>query len=290
MTIVPLGKIQAACAAGAVALGAILGAILGAGQAASAAPQIANHRAIYEMSLDSSSDRSGITSVQGRMVLEFAGTACEGYTLNSRIVSRFGNRDGKLTQTDIRSTSWESGDGTSFRFGTRQYLEDSLQEESEGRATRGEGGKAGAGVLTKPNEETFELPADAVFPTEHNFRIMEAAFAGRTTDKTIVFDATDGKKYYAATTFIGREKPAGDADLPEEIEDASKLAGLKSWPVTISFFDDTQPASGEQTPSHEISFLMFENGVSVDVLLNYGDFAVKGAMSGLEIFETPKCD
>jgi hypothetical protein len=223
------------------------------------------------------------------MVLEFAGTSCEGYTLNSRIVTRFGNRDGKVTQTDIRSTSWESGDGKNFRFGTRQYLEGVLQEESEGRATRGEDGKPGGGVVTKPNEEAFELPAGTVFPTEHNFRILEAASAGRTTDQTTVFDATDGKKYYAATTFIGLEKAAGTAKLPGGVEDAAKLAAMRSWPISISFFDDTQPASGEQTPSHEISFLMFENGVSLDVLLNYGDFAVKGVLSGLEIFETPKC-
>lgn len=281
MTIVDLGKIQAACAAVAV--------LLCAGPAAAATPQIANHRAIYEMSLANSSERSGITSVQGRMVLEFAGTSCEGYTLNSRIVTRFGNRDGKVTQTDIRSTSWESGDGTSFRFGTRQYLEGVLQEESEGRATRGEGGKPGAGVLTKPNEEAFALPAEAVFPTEHNFRIMEAAFAGRTTDKTTVFDATDGKKYFTASTFIGREKSPGTAKLPEGVENAETIAAMRSWPITISFFDDSQASSGEQTPNHEISFLMFENGVSIDVLLNYGDFSVSGVLSGLEIFETPKC-
>ena len=285
MTIVPLGKIQAACTAGAVALGTVLWT----GPAVSAPPQIANHRAIYEMTLASSSERSGITSVEGRMVLEFAGTSCEGYTLNSRIVTRFGNRDGKVTQTDIRSTSWESGDGKTFRFGTRQYLEDALQEETEGRATRGEGGKAGAGILTKPDEEAFELPADAVFPTEHNFRIMEAAFSGGTTDQTVVFDATDGKKYYAATTFIGGQKSPGAAKLPDGVEATATLATMRSWPVSISFFDDSQPASGEQTPSHEISFQMFENGVSIDVLLNYGDFSVKGVLSGLEIFETPKC-
>jgi len=254
-----------------------------------AEPQIANHRAIYEMTLEDSSERSGITSVDGRMVLEFVGTACDGYTLNSRIVTRFGNRDGKLTNTDIRSTSWEAGDGSKFRFSTRQYLEDALQEETEGRATRGHDGNPGTGVLTKPTEEAFELPADAVFPTEHNFRIMRAAAAGRTTDQTVVFDATDGKNYSAARAFLGAEKRPGAVTLPDGVEDTARLATLRSWPVSISFFDDTQPASGEQTPSHEISFDMFENGVSVDVLLNYGDFSVKGVLSGLEIFETPKC-
>lgn len=287
MTIATDRKIRAACSIAAIVAAGCLQADTAA---AAASPTVANHRAIYEMSLDTSSERSGITSVQGRMVLEFTGSSCEGYALNSRIVTQFGNRDGKVTQTDIRSTSWESGDGKLFRFGTRQYLNGELSEETEGRATRGENGGPGAGVLTKPSEETFELPPDAVFPSEHNFRIMRAAFAGETIDKTVVFDATDGKKYYTATSFIGTAKAAGEPEIPDGVEDARVLAGMRSWPVTISFFDDTEPASGEQTPSHEISFLMFENGVSTDLNLNYGDFSVKGVLSGLDIFETPPCE
>ena len=52
-----------------------------------AAPLIA-HRAVYDLALDKASDRSGIIGLQGRMVYEFNGSPCEGYTVNFRFVTR----------------------------------------------------------------------------------------------------------------------------------------------------------------------------------------------------------
>lgn len=257
--------------------------------AAQAAPTIVAHRAVYDLALDRASDRSGIASVTGRLVLEINGSACEGFAITSRIVTRFATNEGKVNVTDIRSSSWESGDGKSFRFGTRQYLNSKLGDETKGRAVRGDGEKPGSAFLTAPADEQFELPPEVVFPSEHNKRIMEAAFAGKNIDNSIVFDGTDGKKIYNATTFIGRERAPGKSDLSEAGETAKPLGKLRAWPVTVSFFEDAKPAGGEQTPSHEVSFTMFENGVSAKLLLNYGDFAIKGVLAGLEVFDVPAC-
>ncbi len=260
-----------------------------AAEAALAAPSMVAHRAVYDLGLAEASDRSGIASVSGRLVLEINGSVCEGFAINSRIVTRFTTNQGKTNQTDIRSTSWESGDGKSFRFGTRQYLNQQLGDKSKGRASRGAEGKPGIGVLTEPTEETFELPPEAVFPSEHNKRIMETAFAGKSIDNSLVYDGTEGKKIYNATTIIGREKAPGKSDLSQAGETAQPLGKLRSWPVTVSFFEVGEKAGGEQTPSHEVSFVLYENGVSAKLLLNYGDFSIKGVLAGLEVFTPPAC-
>ena len=43
--------------------------------------------------LDKASDRSGITGISGRMVYEFNGSACEGYTVKFRFVTQIDTRD-----------------------------------------------------------------------------------------------------------------------------------------------------------------------------------------------------
>ncbi len=52
-----------------------------------AVPMLQPHRAVYDLSLDNASDRSDITGITGRMVYEFNGSACEGYTVKFRFVT-----------------------------------------------------------------------------------------------------------------------------------------------------------------------------------------------------------
>ena len=50
--------------------------------------KLAAHRAIYEMTLDDARSASGITGIDGRMVFEFTGSECDGYSLNMRMVTQ----------------------------------------------------------------------------------------------------------------------------------------------------------------------------------------------------------
>ena len=64
---------------------------LGAVPAFAGAPLVP-HRAVYDLSLDKASDRSGITGLSGRMVYEFNGSPCEGYTVKFRFVTQIDDR------------------------------------------------------------------------------------------------------------------------------------------------------------------------------------------------------
>src|SRR5215470_9407038 len=97
-------------------------ALIGCGCAPSAARagsegvEFAPHRAIYDLKLADSRGRRQLTAVQGRIVYDFSGSVCEGYTLQFRQVTELDNGEGKVAVSDLRSATWEEGDANQYRF------------------------------------------------------------------------------------------------------------------------------------------------------------------------------
>jgi hypothetical protein len=60
--------------------------------------------------------------------------------------------------------------------------------------------------------------------------------------------------------------------------------------VTISYYPFSDRPQGEETPSHQVAFTMYGNGVAGDVTLDYGDFALDGKLTDIELFDPPVCD
>ena len=87
---------------------------------------------------------------------------------------------------------------------------------------------------------------------------------------------------------IVREVGTESSPLTDATVGQAALVGLKRWPVTISYFDRTTKG-GEQTPVYAISFQIYENGVSRALVLDYGDFAVSGEMSQLQMNPSRSC-
>ena len=116
----------------------VAGASTGHAQALAAKEpnRLAAHRAIYEMTLQDARSASGITGIDGRMVFEFTGSSCDGYSLNMRMVTHMTDSQGQTNLTDLRSSTWEEGDGQKFRFQSAQYLNEKLDDVTMGRAVR----------------------------------------------------------------------------------------------------------------------------------------------------------
>src|ERR1700750_1093091 len=86
-----------------------------AAQAAAGAPFLP-HQALYELSLVQSRGSTSSVAARGRILYNFSGSACEGYTSDFRQVSELDSGEGKTTLSDLRSTSWEEGSGKVYRF------------------------------------------------------------------------------------------------------------------------------------------------------------------------------
>jgi envelope integrity protein B len=259
-------------------------------QGPGASVNLAPHIAIYDLKLTSSRGKRSLESVRGRIVYDFSGSACDGYALNFRQVTELDSGEGKVALSDLRTATWEEGDGNSFRFQSQNFMDRQRIAEVDGKADRAK--EDVAIKLTKPEDKKFSA-GKVVFPTEHMRLLIEAARAGKTLLEVAVYDGSEsGEKIYQSLSVIGR-RIAPDAKPDDDAAGKDALAGLARWPVTISYFDkaakkaDDEP--GEQTPIYAITFEMYENGISRSLKLDYGDFVIDGKMSSLEVKPAKAC-
>jgi hypothetical protein len=250
-----------------------------AADAASAARLLAPHRAVYDLALDKASDRSGITGLSGRMVYEFNGSACDGYTVTFRFVTRINTTD--MTRvTDQQTTTYEDGEGKSFSFVTKSYADQALEKEVRGTATREPSGVKVE--LEKPEQQSVELDA-SMFPTQHLVDLLDKADGGDNFYETSLFDGSEDANKAMTTTVVIGKKAEGGKDDPE----APALASLdkeKVWPVDIAYFDESKKG-GEELPEYRISFKLHDNGVTRDLVMDYGEFSMTGKLVNLKLFD-----
>ncbi|HEY6670062.1 MAG TPA: cell envelope integrity EipB family protein [Methyloceanibacter sp.] len=246
------------------------------------------HRAIYEMTLDDARTASGITGIDGRMVFEFTGSECDGYSLNMRMVTQMIDSQGQTNLTDLRSSTWEQGDGQKFRFQSTQYLNDKLGDVTMGRAVREPPNEAVKVKISQPSRTELNLSGQVLFPTQHSLALIDAARAGQALFQAKIYDGSEkGRKVYDTTAFIGGKVAAGiDADKLEQAAKDKGLGELASWPVSIGYFE---PKGGDLTPSYQIDFRLYENGVSRELLIDYGDFTIHGTLTALEYLKATEC-
>jgi EipB-like len=271
-------------------------AVAAAGQPVAAAPPadhvlLAPHRAIYDLRLAKSHGSRGLEGVRGRILYDFSGSACDGYQLQFRQVSELDSGEGKPALSDLRSTTWEDGEGKKFRFNSENLFNQRRTDLVDGRAERKE--KTVAINLSKPSEKSFTVPDTAVFPTEHMRRIIAAAREDKSVLEFPVYDGSEsGDKLYNTLTVIGRRIEPGDKTPDDASAKIPALATLARWPVTISYFDKADKKSeqgGEEIPVYSISFELYENGISRSLTLDYTDFTISGEMTSLEMKNSKPC-
>jgi hypothetical protein len=253
-----------------------------------AAMKLVPHRAIYEMTLDEARSASGITGIDGRMVFEFTGSPCDGYSLNMRMVTEMTDSQGQSNLTDLRSSTWEQGDGEKFRFQSAQYLNDKLGDVTMGRAVRATPNETVKVNLSQPAHAELDLSGPIFFPTQHSIALIDKALAGQHLFQARIYDGSEkGRKVYETTAFIGKlVKPGSDDATLEPAAKEKKLGDLPSWPVSIGYFE---AKDGDLTPSYQIDFRLYENGVSRNLLIDYGDFSIQGKLTSLEYLKPKEC-
>ena len=247
------------------------------------------HRAIYDLTLGETRGNSQIIGVRGRILYDFDGNACEGYSLEFRQVSELDTGEGKVSTSDLRSTTWEGADAKSYKFTSQNFVNQNLVDSVDGHAEHGP--TATAVDLSKPEHKNLDLDAKVVFPTEHMMRVITAARAGQSILSFPVYDGSEtGEKVFDTLTVIGKEIAPGEHKHDDAAADEPKLASVPRWPVTISYFEkDKSKQNTDQTPAYAIGFELYANGISRALSLDYNDFVVTGKLSSLEIKEPKPC-
>lgn len=249
---------------------------------AAAAGGLVPHRAVYDIQLKQASERSGIEGMRGRMVYEFNGSQCAGYTTNFRFVTRIDTGE-QIRVTDQQSMTFEDLASGKFRFETKSFTDDQMDKDVSGAAAD-ENGKVKV-EIEAPAPRAVEI-ADSRFPAEHMLEVIENARKGKKFFEARIFDGSeDGDKSYLTTTFVGPSRKSTGTDA--EDKSASAMAGASYWPVSIAYYDEK--AAGDLLPIYTQSFKLYENGITRDLTLDYGDFVLSGKLTKLEVLGTGDC-
>lgn len=270
-------------AAGGVALASALPSLV------LAATPLAPHRAIYDMGLGVSRSGSSVTGVEGRLVYELTGSACEGYTQNMRFVTRMSTQQGSTSVNDLRSRTWEDGAGTKFKFDSQTLRDEKATESALGDAERGQASAPAKVELTKPTKKTFTTSSTVSFPVQHSQQLIAAAKKGETRLRANLYDGSEqGEKIYDTIASIGAAlDPKRQATLSGTPASAP-LDTLPAWPVSISYFEPGSEKA-DAVPVYEMSFWFYENGVSRKLKIDYGEFSIEGDLKQIEFLPSKPC-
>ena len=251
---------------------------------------LAPHRAVYEITLDKARAGAGMSDLTGRMVYELTGSACDGYTQTMRFVTRMISQEGEPSVSDLRSTTVEDTTAKTFKFNSSQYKDDQQTEVTAGDAVRQAPDVPIKVEVAKPKKLALTIGADALFPVQHSIALLDAARAGKSIFSADLFDGSEkGEKVYATTAVIGGRVAPGKAAKTPDVKNTEKLDTLAAWPISLSYFDKKADKS-DGTPSYELAFLFFENGVSQRLFIDYGDFSIRGALKDLTFLDAPPCN
>ncbi len=251
--------------------------------------QLQPHRAVYDFKLGTVRSDKGVSGLSGRMVYEFTGSACEGYTQTMRFVTRTTAAGGDSSLSDQRSTTWEDDTAMRYKFQSSQYRDQKLVEQASGTATRGEGEADTRVDLTHPEARKTAIGGGAMFPVQHSIKLIDAARRGRTQFTADFFDGSEsGEKTYVVSAQIGKAVPAAFNKSLPRVGQADKLDGVIAWPVVLSYYEPGTDKK-DAVPVYEMSFVFYANGVSRRLVIDNGDYTMKGELSEFALIDPLPC-
>lgn len=260
-----------------VALALTLGSALPA--AAAQDIDLAPHRAEYALEQARASEGGRIVAVEGRLSYAISET-CDTWRVEHMLELGFQGNSGEIAETRSETTAVESKDGLSYDFTIRNLVGGEVAEEYSGRGELVGPGGEGRVVLENGEPETAALPAGTMFPVAHTIASLRAAQAGERLFWALTYDGSERTDVHGVNVVIGnREEGAGDHPL---------LRGPR-WHFSVAYFERDAGGQGEQEPVFEFAGPLYANGVTGDMMLDYGDFVLRGRLVALEALDRPEC-
>jgi hypothetical protein len=244
------------------------------------AAEIAPHRALYTMALGNARNDSGVVEARGTMDYEW-GETCEGWTIEQRY--RLKMRYAETSDVDIVSSfvTWESKDGLRYRFNQKQTRNGEVDQEIRGEARLDGPGKGGVAEFTKPQPQTLKLEPGVMFPSAHTILLIDAARAGENFVSRLIFDGATDENAVQVSAVIGVKLTADPAAATR-----SPLLERSGWRVRLAFFPVDANA---EKPDYELGMRLLDNGVSQDMVIDYGEYSIRAKLDDIEPLSKPNC-
>lgn len=232
--------------------------------------ELAEHRAMYALSLESA--RGDVIAASGSMVYEVT-DACDAWAVRQRLKMTLTNREGQDIDMVSDYTTWESKDGLRLRFRLRQMTEDAVTSEVTGDATLQARGGPGTVHYILPGDTTKPLPGGTLFPMAHTEVLLDAAKAGKKFITLPLFDGTGAEGAQDSTVAIVGWTPPQDSKWPT-------LSALPSSRVRVAFFGRE---AASQQPEYEVGMKYWANGIADNLQMDFGDFVMSGKITELKV-------
>ena len=264
---------------------------------------IAGHRALYAMTLDHAKTDSGVTGAHGEMGYQW-GESCDGWTVEQRYTLTINYSESQDVKIVSNFVTWESKDGLRYRFNQKETRNGTVDQEIKGSAQLDGPGKGGTITFEKPKPDTMKLPAGALFPSAHTILLIQRAEAGDNFISRQVFDGATVEGAVLVSAVIGpridpsklaadaKNEPSGKPDAnatPASTADPSlndPILQRPAWHMRLAFFPADEKA---EKPDYELGMLLLDNGISRDMLIDYGDYTIKAKLSKVEPLGKPHC-
>jgi hypothetical protein len=253
--------------------------VLIAGSAAAA--EIVPHRALYTVSLDRSDPDSGVTGASGTMAYELNET-CKAWVVDQRYRLKMGYSESPDVTIASNFEASETKDRLGYQFRQKETRgEGEEQDEVRGSAKMEGEGKPGTVEFQKPGDKKLELPANVLFPSAHTIDLIDKAQAGEKFVSTKVFDGATAEEAVLVSAVIGA-KLEPDPELAKK----SPLLNRPGWRVRLAFFPADQKA---EKPEYELGMVLLDNGISRDMVIDYGEYALRARLDDIESLPKPSC-
>jgi len=252
--------------------------LVAAGDAAAA--DIAPHRALYAMSLGATHGDGGVTAASGTMAYQW-GEACDGWTVEQRYRLKMGYAESPAVSISSNSVTWEAKDSLRYRFNQKETRSGGPDQEIRGEAKLEGSGKSGTVEFDKPETKNLKLPAGVLFPSAHTIYLIDRAQAGENFVSKQIFDGATAEGAVLVSAVIGA-KVEPDAELAKK----SPLLNRPGWRVRLAFFPADQKA---EKPDYELGMVLLDNGVSRDMVIDYGEYSIRAKLDDIEALPKPGC-
>lgn len=239
---------------------------------------IAPHKALYEIKLQSSRSGSQIANISGQMFYEWA-VDCDAWSSNHRFNLLYEYTDNAPQRITSDFSTFEAFDGSHFNYTSQRKQDGKLFEEIRGSAGLDKKGK-GKATFSIPKELVYELNEGTLFPIGHTVATLEKIKQGKTFFNATIFDGSDSDGPTEVNAFIGKALEPQTIKFEETADNLDKdLLKAPAHEVRLAFFPLN---NDEATSDYEMKIILHENSVISDMMIEYDDFTVSQKLIALE--------
>jgi hypothetical protein len=245
------------------------------------AANLVPHHATYIINLAPDNKNGDVGGVEGLLAFDLKDT-CDGWAMDLKMRVIMTGDDGESHSVNISQVTWESKDGSSYRFLMKNGNGTGQPDQIRGEAKSDSGSGAASVTTDLPAKAEAKLPDHTLFPMAHTRALLDQAAKGENTLSAEVFDGTTPTEAMQESALIGPGEKNW-AGLPKKI---TALAGLTSYPVGLAFyFGDKTDA----TPDIEQFMRIYENGVAGEIGFDLGGAKLRATLDQLQILKDPGC-